>query len=114
VVDCTDAGVVAAPLAAVGAAGKLMLTGRFGVFAAGRVQAVFLDARGKSISTRDLEASASPTRPVIVGCAVDLPDKAVALEVVLLDPAGKTIGPLGRATFPPAEKSTAPDKDNER
>ena len=64
VVDCAEAGIVSEPLAVTGEAGnRMLLRGRFGVFAPGTLRAVLKNAAGTPLRTIDLRTAAdAPVR----------------------------------------------------
>lgn len=106
VVAVTEAGVTAEPPAVARRNAGYTLQGRFGVFAAGRVEAEVLDADGRILKTFAAAREASPLRAVELDVAFDLPAGAAAAPSVpativlrLIDPEGRSLGELARAKF---------------
>lgn len=99
VVTCSDAGVVAEPLAARSFAGALKLRGRFGVFTSGKLEAVLLDARGKRISREAVPGAVTPLAPVLVETTIDLPRGATEIELRLVGNDGQEVGMLTRTAI---------------
>ncbi|MEI7899016.1 MAG: hypothetical protein WCK89_02100 [bacterium] len=70
------------------------LTGRFGVFAPGRVALHFLDGQGKVLGRENLAEPVSPLTPVVLDRAAKLPDGTATVRLVFVDAAGKEAGGL--------------------
>lgn len=94
VTDCTEAGVVSEPLCVKVAGEKIQVSGRFGVFASGRLALRFLDRQGKVIASQMLADSVSPLTPVLLDCAAEVPGGTVSLHLVFIDAAGHEAGIL--------------------
>ena len=95
VTDCTDTGVVSEPLRAEKAAGgTVRLSGRFGVFASGRLAIHFLDSKGKALTNVALPEPASPLVPVILDHVAELPNGTATIRLMLVDAAGKESGQI--------------------
>jgi len=94
VTDCTDAGVVSESLCAKAEGKTARLTGRFGVFAPGRLSLHFLDGQGQLLGREILAEPVSPLIPVVLDCAAKLPDGTAALRLVFVDAAGKEAGEI--------------------
>jgi hypothetical protein len=103
VVDCTDAGVVCAPLRVRDDGGALAASGRFGVFCAGRACLSLLDRDGNDLALA--EAPASPLEPLVLGpgspliVGMRVPEGAVEAWLSVVDLAGNPVGQLGRAAL---------------
>ena len=105
VLSCNDAGVVCEPLRATLAAGKLLLTGRFGVFHKGSATLVLLDADGKKLPGPDITLPITPLQPLtgqaLTGLAADvsIPSKARQVELTILTASGEPAGSLGQTAI---------------
>jgi hypothetical protein len=71
---------------AAGAAG-VRLGGRFGVFDAGRLEVVWLDAHGRRLGSTPLNLDAGPTRELTLNVTVAPPPAARVVELWLRSPA---------------------------
>ena len=71
IIGCNDAGVTCLPLAATWNSGKLQLTGRFGVFAPGRIRVTLYNNAGETISSELMKESVSPLKPVVLDLTMD-------------------------------------------
>ena len=91
------AGLVAEPLSAVGAEGKIRLTGSFGVFFPGKIEARALDSAGEQIDVADL-GTARPEDLLTLNLDIPAPAGASRVEIHLIDDSGKDRGLLGAAT----------------
>ena len=100
VLACTLAGVICERLTALRSGEKLTLKGRFGVFYAGRVEAVFLDAGKGRCGIVDL-GPVSPVKPLLLSADITVPTAAAALTLVVRSTEGKEFGKLASiATLP--------------
>jgi hypothetical protein len=99
VVDCSEAGVVAEPLRAEQAGGKIVLKGRFGVFAPGFVRIAFEDDQMRPLTTVDQPGAASPQRAVVLDVSLAAPPAAAGVRVMLIGRDGKTTGILARTAL---------------
>ena len=95
--DAVLDGVVAEPLSAESSSGQTRLKGRWGVFAPGKVRAVFADARGRRLQALDLPLTVSPLKPVVLDTVVAAPTDAVSVKLVLIGADGQAVGELAKA-----------------
>ena len=72
------------------------LTGRFGVFAPGRLSLQFLDRQGKGLGSESLAEPVSPLTPVVLDRAVKLPDATATIRLMVVDAAGKKAGEIAK------------------
>lgn len=96
VTDCTDFGVTAEPLHAKTEGKTVRLTGRFGVFAPGRLALHFLDRLGQGLGRENLADPVSPLAPVILDRAAKLPDGTATIRLMVVDAAGKETGEIAK------------------
>ena len=99
VLDCTESGVLCEPFKARQAEGQLLLSGRFGLFASGAVEAEFLDGSGSPLGRASIACSADPLRPLILTESqprLAPPPGTVELRLVLRDAVGRDLGELAR------------------
>ncbi len=90
----TDAGIVIRPLrAAVQESGKLSLSGSFGVFFAGHLQARFYDDHGRSLGTMPVK-DVSPSEVVVLDSEITPPSKPGRISLHLIDESGLDRGAL--------------------
>ncbi|MGE5610861.1 MAG: DUF4380 domain-containing protein [Bacillota bacterium] len=97
ILSCTDAGVTCEPLRATRADNKLHLTGRFGVFAPGKLSILFLDSASAPLTQQDLNLSASPLEPLTINSDIPFPAKSASVTLILRDSSGKILGELTKA-----------------
>ena len=97
-----DAGIVGEPLSAKLRSGKLQLTGSFGVFFAGRLEARMSDSGGRQLGSEAV-GSAQPQVPVVLGQEVPAPAGVARVAIHLIDAAGSDCGILGIADVAQAE-----------
>jgi hypothetical protein len=104
VVDCTPVAAVSEPLK-VRRTGEdhARITGRWGVFEKGILQAVWIGSDGNQLGRIEL-GEASPLKAVLLDSKVPLPRGAVSLKLGLVDAKGAPLGELGR-TFVPASRA---------
>ena len=95
--DAVLDGVVAEPLSAESSSGQTRLKGRWGVFAPGKVRAVFADARGRRLQALDLPLTVSPLKPVVLDTVAAAPTDAVSVKLVLIRADGQAVGELAKA-----------------
>jgi hypothetical protein len=93
-INVTDAGVVGRELAAAPVAGGVRLTGFFGVFYTGRLQARLYDARGVLLKTLEA-ARADPLQAVSLDTTIPAPPETDRVSLHLLDERGLDRGSLG-------------------
>ena len=88
VLACTEAGVVAESLTIVRSERKppapVKLTGRFGVFAPGKLRLVFLDRQGSALGQLNLTEDASPLKAVVLDTSVEYPAGTASVEVMFV------------------------------
>lgn len=96
VVDCGDAGVVCEPLAVSRKGDKLLLTGRFGVFAPGRLRVSLYDSGGGKILSHVVKRKASPLKPAVLNLTLDSSAKAGEAVVEWISEKGDRSYILGR------------------
>ncbi len=94
VTDCTDSGVVSESLCAKAEGKTVSLTGRFGVFAPGRLALHFLDGQGQVLGRENLAEPVSPLTPVVLDHAVKLPDGTAIIRLIFVDAAGQEAGEI--------------------
>ncbi|MCX6872814.1 MAG: DUF4380 domain-containing protein [Verrucomicrobia bacterium] len=99
VLNCTDAGVVAEPLAATLTGDTLQLHGRFGVFAPGHLEAVLQDAHGHAVATQRLPAPVTPLAVAVVDATLKVPANAAAVVLTVLDIDGRSLGELAHCSI---------------
>jgi hypothetical protein len=92
----TEAGVVEVPLSATRSAKALAISGVFGVFFAGKVDAVFLD-RGDAEIGRLKVAVANPLELLTLQSQIEAPHQTTRVSLHLVDEAGRDRGVLGIA-----------------
>ena len=91
-----DAGVVAAPLATTRIAKGLVITGRFGVFFSGTLQAHLYDRRGVEIGKLPVQA-VRPEQMVVLQSEIAAPAETARISLHLVDQSGADRGSLGEA-----------------
>src|SRR2546425_11538221 len=99
------AGVIGRPLSVVGISGNLTLTGSFGVFVAGQLEARFYDKDGARIGTKPVQ-DVLPTELVALQHTVQAPPGTTRVSLHLIDRHGSDRGLLSEATVTP--QSTRP------
>jgi hypothetical protein len=100
-----DAGVVGSPLVASSTAGGIVLTGTFGVFVPGRLEAHLFDNHGDLITKIPLQA-VSPSEIVELKTEVKAPAQTARVSLHVLDQDGKDQGALGEARVSAADRSS--------
>jgi hypothetical protein len=100
----TNAGVVGSPLAASSTSSGIVLTGTFGVFVAGRLEAQLFDKHGGLTTKIPLQA-VSPSEIVELKIEVQAPAQTARISVHVLDQDGKDQGALGEAQVSAAQGS---------
>src|SRR2546425_752993 len=98
------AGVIGRPLSVVGISGNLTLTGSFGVFVAGQLEARFYDKDGARIGTKPVQ-DVLPTELVALQHTVQAPPGTTRVSLHLIDRHGSDRGPLTATVTP---QSTRP------
>ena len=98
VVECSEAGVVCEPLAASREGDKLLLTGRFGVFAPGYLRVSLHGDKGEKILSHIVKEKASPLKPVVLNLTLDSPTKAGEAVLEWINDKGDRNYVLGRTT----------------
>ncbi len=117
VLDCTDVGVVCAPFVARVDRGKLLLSGRFGVFHRATVGLVFRDGNGKPLSRSKSLGPVTPSRPLVFSPELEVappPKDAATVELVIYDKNGRALGSLARADLQLASVVTSMPIGRER
>jgi len=92
--NVTDAGLVGQPLVAKKSAGKLELSGSFGVFFPGTLKAYLYDKRGAEAGKVSLQ-SVQPQDPVQLSQTITTAKSVARVSVHLIDRSGLDRGPLG-------------------
>ena len=94
------AGLVSSPVTLTKTSGGVSLTGTFGVFFPGQVQAYFLDANGTDIGQKHI-ANADPAELLQVNAQLELPARTATISLHLIDSSGIDRGILAEvnATF---------------
>lgn len=100
-----DAGVAGSPLVASSTAGGMVLTGTFGVFVPGRLEAHLFDNHGDLITKIPLQA-VSPSEIVELKTEVKAPAQTARVSLHVLDQDGKDQGALGEARVSAADRSS--------
>ena len=101
----TETGVVGTPLVASSSAGGVLLTGIFGVFVPGRLEAQLFDNEGKVITKIPLQ-TVSPSEIVELKIEVKAPALTARVSLHVLDQDGKDQGALGEARVSAADRSS--------
>jgi hypothetical protein len=96
VLNCTDAGAVADPLAATVVGGGLQLHGRFGVFSPGHLEAVARDAHGREVGRHRLSAPVTPMTGAAVDATIPAAPSAATVALTVVGPDGRSQGELDR------------------
>ena len=94
--NATYAGVVGKPLAAASTPNGLTLSGEFGVFFAGQLDARFYDRRGMRLGAAPVQ-QVSPLELIVLQQSVTAPEDTFRVSLHLLDEHGLDRGPLGEA-----------------
>ncbi len=100
VLDCTDTGVVCEPFVARFDRGKLLLSGRFGVFHRATAGLVFRDGDGKLLSRSKNLWPVTPSKPFVLPSESKVaspPAGAAAVELVIHDESERELGRLACA-----------------
>ena len=97
VLDCTDGGVIADPLAATVAKDILTLHGRFGVFAPGQLEIIVHDAHGHEVARQRLSSQITPLAAVVVHATLKVPVSATTVVLTVLAPNAGSRSELARA-----------------
>lgn len=95
-----DAGVVVAPLVTARSAKGVVISGRFGVFWPGTLQAHLFDGRGIEIGKLPLQA-VKPEEMAVVKDEISPPSETVRISLHLMDEGGADRGSLGEAVVAP-------------
>jgi len=98
IVDCTSAGVVCEPFAAKWNNEKLHLTGRFGVFAQGRLRLSLFDKGGERLLSHIIQDKVSPLKPVALNLTLDSPTKPADVILEWMSEKADREYVLGRTT----------------
>jgi hypothetical protein len=98
--NTTYSGAVGEPLAAAATPNGLVLTGNFGVFYAGQLQARFFNRGGESIGSAQV-GDATPLQPVKLQTTVQAPPETARVSLHVIDAQGLDRGPLGEAFVNP-------------
>jgi hypothetical protein len=96
IVDCTGAGVVCEPMGAIWKEEKLHLTGRFGVFAPGRLRLSLFGKKGEKLLSHVIGEKVSPMKPVAMNLYIDSPAKPVDVILEWISKTGDRECVLGR------------------
>src|SRR6266849_9326841 len=92
----TSAGIVGSPLVASSVTGGILLTGTFGVFVPGKLEAQLFNNHGDLITKIPLQA-VSPSEIVKLKMEVKAPAQTLRISLHLLDQDGRDQGALGEA-----------------
>ena len=95
-----DAGVVVAPLVTARSAKGVVISGRFGVFWPGTLQAHLFDGRGIEIGKLPLQA-VKPEEMAVVKDEISPPSETVRISLHLMDEGGADRGSLGEVVVAP-------------
>jgi hypothetical protein len=98
----TDAGILIKPLQAIAVAGKIKLSGSFGVFFSGHLVARCYDGHGSFLGIAPV-ADVSPTEAVSLDQAITAPGDTARLSLHLLDESGNDRGALGEVRVVPKD-----------
>ena len=90
----TYAGVIGQPLAVSRTGDDLELTGEFGVFYAGKLEALFYERKGMRLGTASV-MDVTPTKLITLKQTVKAPPETARLSLHLVDANGLDRGPLG-------------------
>lgn len=102
VLDCNDSGVVCEKLSAVRKAGKLELSGRFGVFHTGLAGLVFFNSADEAVGRLLDLWHVSPHEPLVLTSDSQvprIPEGACSLSLVVPDAAGRPTAGLAKAAI---------------
>jgi hypothetical protein len=94
--DVTDAGVIGKPLTAVRNGGNVELSGRFGVFFPGTLEAYLYDRSGNERGRVNMQA-ASPKDLIDLNRSIAAPETVVRVSLHLVDNRNVDRGALGEA-----------------
>jgi hypothetical protein len=92
--SCTNLGVVATSLAATASGGKIRLTGRFGVFQPGTVQAFLQNGEGRPAGTAGPRIAVTPFQPLVLDMLANEVPGTASVSLVLSDASGQSLGVL--------------------
>jgi hypothetical protein len=98
-VSVTYAGAVGRPLTAIASPGGLTLTGEFGIFLAGRIEARFYDKQGARLGTANVQ-DVTPLETVNLQRTIAAPAETARVSLHLIDRNGLDRGPLGEIAIP--------------
>jgi hypothetical protein len=101
----TNAGVVGSPFAALSVTGGILLSGTFGVFVPGKLEAQLFDIHGDLIKKIPLQA-VSPSEIVELKMEVKAPAQTARVSLHVLDQDRKDQGALGEARVCAADRSS--------
>jgi len=101
----TNAGVVGSPLVVSSIAGGIVLSGTFGVFVPGRLEAQLFNNHGELIKKMPLQA-VSPSEIVELKMEIKVPAQTARVSLHVLDQEGKDQGALVEAQVSAADRSS--------
>ncbi len=101
----TDAGVVGTSFAVSSAANGILLTGTFGVFVPGKLEARLFDRQGIAIASVPLQAI-SPSEIVDLHLEIRVSPRAARISLHVIDQQGNDRGSLGEAWIPAMDRSS--------
>ena len=100
VLDCNDIGITSSPVVVTTQGEVLALTGNLGVFCTGQIGLVFRDNQGLTLEETGPMMPVSPAEAVCLALFpenVELPCRTHAVEIVLYNQAGKSLGLLAQS-----------------
>jgi hypothetical protein len=101
----TDAGVVGSSLAVSSTSKGILLSGIFGVFVPGKLEARLFDSHGTAIANIPLQA-VSPSEIVELRVELKVPAPTARVSLHVMDAQGNDQGSLGEARILPADRSS--------
>jgi hypothetical protein len=101
----TGAGVVGSPLAVRSTANGILLSGIFGVFVPGQLEARLLDKHGALIANISLQA-VDPSEIIELRVEIKAPAQTARIALHAMDRQGKDQGSLGEARVSPTDRSS--------
>jgi hypothetical protein len=101
----TDAGVVGNPFAVSPITNGILLSGLFGVFLPGKLEARLFDRHGVAIASIPLQ-SVNPSEVVDLHQEIKVPPQTARVSLHLMDQQGKDMGSLGEAWVPATDRSS--------
>jgi hypothetical protein len=99
-----EAGVVGSSLELSSTAGGILLSGEFGVFVTGKLEAWLFDKHGAPIASVPLQA-VSPSELVELHSEIKVPAETARVSLHVMDVQGKDQGLLGEARVPAMDRS---------